>query len=335
MILTLRTVALVSALGLVAAACGDDTDDPAAGSPASDGPVLVASTSIWADITSNVACGADVAALIPAGADPHSYEASLRDRELLADATVVVANGAGLEASVEDVLDAAIADGVNVVEVATHIDLLEGGEHTDDEHTDDEHGDDEHGDDEHGDDEHSGEEDEHEHGHDHGDGDPHVWQDPTRVAGALDVIASALAAEGIDTCEEAYHDELLALDAEITEALSPVPDGERLLVTSHESLAYFADRYDFEIVGTVVTSTSTMGDTSAGELAELTELIEERSVRAIFTDAFESASDAEALAERIGIPVVPLVTDALTDDAPTYAALMRSNAATVATALTP
>lgn len=314
MILTPRSIVVFAVSGLIAVGCGDGNDQPA-GTPA-DEPVILASTSIWADITSNVACGLPVASLIPAGADPHSYEPSLRDRELVSGATVVVANGAGLEVTVEGLLDAAIDEGVNVVEVVTHIDLLDGG--------------DDHDEDEREDDEHDGEDE-----HDHGDGDPHVWQDPTRIAGALDVIASAIAAAGLETCETEYHDELMALDVEITAILADVPAERRLLATSHDSLAYFADRYDFEIVGTVVPSTSTMGETSAGELAELTDLIEDRGVTAIFTDAFESASDAEALAERIGIDVVPLVTDALTDDADTYAELMRSNAATIATTLSP
>jgi zinc/manganese transport system substrate-binding protein len=324
-----RDAAMVFALGLTAVACGD-ADPESTGSTPGDDPTragtIVATTSIWADITSNVACGAPVEAIIPTGADPHSYEPSLRDRELVSNAGLVIANGAGLEATTEELLDAAIDDGVDVVEVATHVDVLDSDPDASpqDEHGDDEHGDDEHGDDEHGDDEHG-----------HGDGDPHVWQDPTRVAGALDVIASALAAAGHDTCEVAYRDELMALDTEIAEILAPIPVDERLLVTSHDSLAYFADRYDFEVVGTVIASTSTMAESSAGDLAELARLVEERSVRAIFTDAFESASDAEALADRIGIPVVPLVTGALTDDAPTYADMMRSNAATIAGALAP
>lgn len=302
MILSHRLVVLMPVVALAAAACGDGSGDASDDEPAD--ATIVATTSIWADVTSNVACGEPVEALIPAGADPHSYEPSLRDRELVSGADLIVANGAGLEATTHELLDAAIADGVNVVEVAPHIDLLGGDEDDGDEHA-------------------------------HGDGDPHVWQDPTRVAGALDVIASALTPAGYRTCVETYREELLALDTEIAAILAPIPADERLLVTSHDSLAYFADRYGFEVVGTVIPSTSTMADSSAGELAELADLVEERSVRAIFTDAFESASDAEALAERIGIPVVALVTGALTDEAPTYAAMMRANATTIAEALTP
>lgn len=317
---------MVAAATLVAglAACGGS--DETAGDETTGGTTAaVATTSVWADITSRVACDTEVAALIPAGADPHTYEPSLRDRELVSGAAVLIANGAGLEATTHDLIESAVADGVNVVEVATHVDLLvdDGDEHEDGHEDEDEH-----------DDAGEGEHEDDPHGHGE-DGDPHIWQDPLRVAGALDVIGSALDAAGLPTCVEAYRDELVALDAEIREVLAPIPPPERLLVTSHDSLAYFADRYDFEVVGSVIPSTSTLADSSAGELADLADLIEQRSVRAIFTDAFESSRDAEALADRLGVAVVPLVTGSLTDESPTYADLLRDNAATIAAALAP
>ena len=60
-------------------------------------------------------------------------------------------------------------------------------------------------------------------------------------------------------------------------------------------------------------------------------------MQAIFTEELESTSDADALAERLGVDVIPLVTDALTDDpaTDTYIEMMRSNATKIAAALTP
>lgn len=301
---------------MVIAACGGDEADEGA----TDGrESIVATTSIWADITSQVACGADVPAVIPAGADPHGYEPSLRDREMLDNASIVVANGLSLEDSLVDLLDTVAAESdVRVLEMSIHVDVLVG----DDESHDDEGSDDEDHDDEHG----------------HGaDGDPHIWQDPRRVAGALDAIATAVAAEGLPTCTDEYRAELLALDAEIEALLAPLPASGRNLVTSHDSLAYFADRYDLVIVGSVIPSTNTLAEASAADLAELADEIERLGVPAVFTEELESTADADALAERLGIPVVPLVTDALRDDpeADTYVEMMRSNAAAIAAALAP
>jgi zinc/manganese transport system substrate-binding protein len=299
------------------AACSDGSDDLATADPSADGPVVVATTSIWADITSQVFCGEQVDAVIPVGADPHTFEPSLRDRERLDDADLVVANGGGLEDRLSDLLDTVATDGVNLVEMTPHIDVIA----TDDDH-DGEAETEEHDEDEHG----------------HGiAADPHVWQDPTRVAGALDVIASAGTAIGLDGCNEEFAAELADLDAEITVLLADIPPAQRIMVTSHDSLAYFADRYDLEIVGTVIPSTNTLAQTNAADLADLADLIEERGVPAIFTEALESTADADALADRLGVEVVPLVTDALTDDpeTDTYAEMMRSNAAKIAAALTP
>ena len=316
MILIRRRVALCAGAAVALTACGgDEASDVTSNEPSSE---IIATTSIWADITSEVVCGASVPALIPPGADPHTFEPSLRDRETIEDARMIVANGSDLEGSLIDLLTT--AGSANLVEMTPHIDVIV---------TDGEH------DDEHQDDEESGDDDD---GHGHGlDADPHVWQDPTRVAGALDVIASAGSAIGRPDCSTDYAAELMALDTEIADLLSDIPPAQRIMVTSHDSLAYFADRYGFEIVGTVIPSTNTLAQTNAADLAGLADVIEERNVRAIFTEALESTADADALAARLDVEVVPLVTDALTDDpaTDTYIEMMRFNAAEIAGALAP
>jgi zinc/manganese transport system substrate-binding protein len=306
-------------LATVAAGCGDANDADDAGG--ADGG-LVATTTIWADVTSHVACGEPTQALVPPGADPHSFELSLRDREVLEDAEVVVANGADLEESLLDVLDTVAASGTNVVEIAPHVDVIVDDEHRDGHDEDD-----------------GAEEDEHGHG---AGADPHIWLDPTRVAGALDVIASALTATGrdaaeIEACRATYRDELAAVDEEIATLVDSLPIERRVLVTNHDSLAYFADRYGFEVLGTVIPSTSTMAETNPAQLERLAELIEERAVPAIFVEELESSADADALGERLGVRVVPLVAGSLTADGPaaTYTGMLRATAETITTALAP
>jgi zinc/manganese transport system substrate-binding protein len=308
---------MVAASPFALASCGaGDRDTEGAADDDGRSP-LVATTTIWADIVSHVACGEDVTAVIPAGADPHGFEPSLRDRELLEQAGVVVANGNHLEESLADLLETLASDGVNVVEITPHVDVI------DTEHADDAElavGDD---------------------GHDHGEhGDPHIWQDPARVAGALDVIASAVIASGrpaaqIEACTATYRDELEALDAEIAGELAAIPFERRLLVTNHDAFAYFADRYDFEVIGSVIPSSSTLGESSAGQLAELAETIAAQGVPAIFTERLGSSADAEALAERLGVAVVELDSDSLTADGPasSYVGLLRANAQAIAAAL--
>jgi zinc/manganese transport system substrate-binding protein len=297
MVLTARQTTLPAALVLAVlpvlavAGCSDQDDGDASR------PTLVATTSIWADVATNVACGEQVATIIPAGADPHSFEPSLRDREILDGAELVLANGGGLEGTLVDLLDIATADGTTVVEMTSHVEPLL-------------------------------------------DDDPHVWQDPARVAAALPAVADALVAAGRDEprirgCTEEYRDELARLDAEIEALFADLPAGRRLLVTNHDAFGYFADRYGFDVIGTVIPSSSTLGEASTGQLAELAELIGEHELPAIFSERFDSARDAAALADRLGVEIVELDSDALADDGPasTYAGLLRSNAEAIADAL--
>jgi zinc/manganese transport system substrate-binding protein len=303
----LKWARCVVAGAMLLASCGGAEPDGA-----SDEPTLVATTSIWADITSNVACGEPVASVIPAGADPHTYEPSLRDRELMERADLIVANGGNLEEVLVDVLGTVSTD---VVEMSTGVDLLADDSQ---DHDDDPDGD------------------------VHEGGNPHIWHDPRRIAEALDLITSALAATERDTaaiqqCADAYRAELLAADAEIVELLEPIPSDARVLVTNHGSLIYFADRYGFEVLGTVLPGDTTLAETNAAELEELAGVIATHNVAAIFVDESAATADAEALARRVGVDVIPLPTGSLREDgsATTYIGLLRSNATTIAGALTP
>jgi len=268
---------------------------------------LVATTDIWADITSRVACGDDVTAVIPSGADLHTYEPSLRDREQMEHADLIVANGAGLEAGLADLIDVVGAD-TDVIEVADHVDLIIPD---DDEDDNDGHA-----------------------------ADPHIWLDPMRVSDALPTISSALETSGrdparLDECIDDYRSEVARVDVVIVDLLADIPAERRILVTNHDSLAYFADRYDFEIVGTVIPSTSTLAESSANELAELADVIETRDVPAIFTERGESDIDAAALAARLDdVDVVELSFASLDDGAASsYTGMMIENAELIAAAL--
>lgn len=316
--------ALAAAAGaalLASSGCGG-----AASAPGGDAsvPKALATTTIWADITRSVGCDTltEVDSIIPAGADPHTFEPSLRDRARAEDAAVIVANGLGLEASLVDLLDAAQSGGTVVVHAAEHVDVLEATAAHVHDHDDD-------------DDDHDGD-------HDHdGTADPHVWLDPMRVAAALPAIADSLVAAGIDratvdACVATYSEQLRALDRDITTMVARLPADDRLLVTNHHSLGYFADRYGFEIIGTVIPSTSSLATTSPAALDKLAADIAAAGVPVIFTDTEHSTLDAEALATRVGVDVVALRTDTLGDagtDTATYLTWLRATASQIVDAL--
>jgi len=339
-------LAVVAVGALLLAACG--SDDPAASEDPSTSAQVVVTTSIWADITANVACDglADVQVIIPPGGDPHSFEPSLRDREAMDAADLIVANGLFLEESLEDTIDAAESSGVPVLHVAESLDPIPSAaashKEDDDDHDGDESG--HEGDEEDHDDEVDGDaahDDEAAHD-DHGDEDPHVWWDPTRIAAAVPVIATALADAGVDRdalddCAASYIDELTTLDDDIDALVDPLADDQRILVTNHDSLGYFADRYDFEVLGSVIPSSSSLAATSPAELDALAADIEATGVSAIFADTQNSSDDADALAKRIGdIEVISMLTDTLDEpgtDQGTYVGWLRQNVETIVEAL--
>jgi zinc/manganese transport system substrate-binding protein len=118
-----------------------------------------------------------------------------------------------------------------------------------------------------------------------------------------------------------------------------VPDERRILVTNHDSLGYFADRYGFEVVATVIPGGSTLGEPSSAELAELVALIGETGVPAIFAENVEPSTLAEAVAAEAGsgVAVVELYTDSLGEagsGADTLIGMLLTNAERIAGAMT-
>jgi ABC-type Zn uptake system ZnuABC Zn-binding protein ZnuA len=179
--------------------------------------------------------------------------------------------------------------------------------------------------------------------HDHGDGDPHVWLDPTRTAQMVANIAAALSAADPDGAGgyaarlAAYQNELAALDVQIAERVALVREDRRIIVTNHEALGYFADRYGLTIVGTVIPGGAAGSEPSAGEIADLLEVIAQNNVTAIFAENTVSPGLAEQLAGQAGIQIVAsLYIDALGEPgsgAETYINLMRYNTRAIVEAL--
>ena len=351
--------AVVAVAALVAAACsGDPSPEPP--SAAAETPTILATTSIWADVVSNVACDelAEVVTIIPVGGDPHGYEPSLQDTERMTNASLVVANGLTLEGRLEDTLEAVAASGTPVLEFAAVMDPIpfEEGHMGHDDHEDEmghddhedeghDHDEDEMGHDDHEDEGHDDHEDEMGHddhedemGHDdhaHGSEDPHVWMDPHRVAEALPVLAQALTADAgldpaaVEACLNSYRAELEAVDAEIAAKVAQLPAESRKLVTNHDAFGYYAARYGFEVIGTVIPSLSSMAEANPAGLEELAEIIEHEGIKAIFAETQHSNDDIEALAAHVGdVDVVTLYTGSLGppgSGAETYTGYLRTN----------
>ena len=312
---------------LLASACGAG-EATAGGSGAPGGaepsPLVLTTTTIWADVVSNVVCdgSARVEAVMPPGSDAHTYEPSLSDRDRMQDAAIVVSNGLGLEGPFEAALESVEADGVPVFRVGDHVDSLV-----------------------HAGDDHSGGAVSHSHddGEVHEAGDPHLYLDPLLVSQALDEIAPVLVAEaGLDAeavarCVEDYQDRLAEVDAEVRAEVERLAPERRLLVTNHRSFDSFASRYGFDVLGAVLPSSSTLAETNPAALEDLARTMGDAGVPAVFVEVGSPAVDAEALAQRVGdLQVVELYTESLGEPgsgAETYLGLLRTNTGRIVDAL--
>jgi zinc/manganese transport system substrate-binding protein len=302
----------------------------ATGSSADDRPKVVATTTILGDVVAHIAGDeADVTVLMQPGQDPHGFQASASQAATMVDADLIVVNGLDLEEGLEDVIDNAASAGVTVLSLGEQLDPLPWEAAVSDEH---EH-----------EDADSATSDEHEHEHEH-TVDPHWWLDPVRMAQAAELIGGALGAADPANADDwtqraaAYSDTVLATHDELVTILAAVPPERRLLVTNHNALRYFATRYGFEIVGTVIPSGTTLAAPSPADLADLVATLNDLGLDAVFAETTQPTALADAVAAELSRPVevVQIYTGSLgppDSDGADYLSMMRTDARRIAAAL--
>ncbi len=276
---------------------------------------VVATTNIVGDVVRQV--GGDrinLTVLMGIGVDPHSYVPAPSDTAALHDAELAFANGAGLEADLEEMFTSAGGLGVHV-EVSHGLDLLPAPVHEETKPADGEP--------------------------DHGDVDPHVWFSVPSVLHWVDNIEAALSARDpgntgyYEARAQSYRRDLEALDDWIQEQVAQVPEAKRQLVTNHPVFGYFAQRYGFEQLAAVYPF-SPSSEPSARDIARLQDAIQQYDVPAIFAESTVNPRLARQLAEDTGTQVVPLYTGSLGEPgsgAATYVEMMRYDVRAIVEAL--
>ncbi|MBU0494648.1 MAG: zinc ABC transporter substrate-binding protein [Chloroflexi bacterium] len=296
---------LVGALMLSLTAC----DSPASPTPAGGRLRVVATTTIVGDVVRQVGGEhIELTVLLAPGIDPHAFQPTPQDVAMVSQAQVVFVNGVGLEEFLDELLQH--AGGSRPV-----ISVSEGiapraltGDATDE----------------------------------HGNLDPHVWFSPANVSIWARNIARVLSTldpahqEAYAANAAAYETSLDELDTWIKAQVDQVPAERRKLVTDHMALGYFADRYGFQLVGTVVKGFSSAAEPSAQEVALLEQEIRQYQVPAIFVGQSVNAKLSQRIAEDTGIRLVPLYTGSLSapgGEADTYDKLMRYDVTAIVGAL--
>ena len=271
-------------------------------------PVVIATTSIWADVASNIACDGSIVveSLVPRGADSHIFELSLRGRVRLEAAALLIANGLGLEGRVTTTVESYAADGgvvFSVLDQLTSTDLLADRTVT----------------------------------------DPHVWLDPSLVAAVIPDMAAAMAratdASGatLDECARLYVEHLVVADETAKQSFQAIPHQRRLLVTDHDALRNFASHYDFTVIGSVTESTSSLAEPSPAALDRLAAVMVAADVRSIFVEVGSSRTDAAGLERLVDdLILIELAIESLGapgSETGTYLDLIVTNARRIADAL--
>ena len=260
--------------------------------------------SVVADLVGDAA---NVTILIPDGQDPHDFQPSARDIETINNADIVVSNGLDFEEGLEDVLASAIENGISVYMMGENITVREPDET------------------------HAEEDQAEEEGHAHGAGDPHLWLSPLSFTQALPSLTAAInQATGLSIDETTALDQLMQLDNEIKEVIDTI--ASCVMVSGHDEMGYFADRYGCTVIGAIIPSFSTTSEATAKQIADLKVLAASNNVKAVFTGLGTPAEVSEQLASELGTAAVSLNTHYL-NGAANYRAFMLNLANQIAEAL--
>jgi zinc/manganese transport system substrate-binding protein len=272
------------------------------------GPAIVATTEMLGWLVSRLAPTDAELVVLMNGVDPHAWEPSARDIEQLAEADLVVTNGLGLEATLDDALREARADGTPIFTASDYVTVRA----TEEDGHDGTDGADE----------------------EHAAGDPHFWLDPIAMRDVARGLGRALETAGVavDGRADALAADLDVLDLEARAILDVVPSEDRKLVTGHESMGYFAERYGFRLIGALIPGPSSQGEVSAGELAALVETIRREGVPAIFAERGTPRRVVDVVAEETGARVIELAPEQLPPDG-SYGTFIRRISMTIADAL--
>jgi ABC-type Zn uptake system ZnuABC Zn-binding protein ZnuA len=240
----------------------------------SGGRSVVATTTQVADLVGEVGgARVDVHGVLRPGGDPHDYEPRPSDVAAVTRADIVFRSGGEVDEWLGEVVGNAGGD----AEIVTLLDSVAR----------------------------------------RGD-DPHWWQDPRNAVRAVEAIRARLAR--VDPGGRAEYARnaarvtraLRGLDRGIAACVAKVPERERKIVTTHDSLGYFARRYGIEVVGAVIPSLSTQAQASAGDVEDLVAQIRRERVRAVFPESAVNPDIERAIANESGASLGdPLYADSL------------------------
>jgi zinc/manganese transport system substrate-binding protein len=262
---------------------------------------VVASFSILGDFSRNVGGErVNVTTLVGPDGDVHVYTPAPADAKKIADAKLVIINGLGLEGWLPRLVQS--SGGKTAIVAATNgIAPLKIG----------------------------------------GDADPHAWQSVANariyVANIRDALVAADPA-GAGTYRanaQTYLAKLDALDREVRQAMTRIPQPRRKVISTHDSFGYFAAAYGVEFIAPL--GVSTESEASARDIAGIITQIRAAKIPAVFLENISDPRLMRRISTETGARIGgTLYSDSLTGekgDAPTYIDMVRHNIKALTSAL--
>jgi manganese/zinc/iron transport system substrate-binding protein len=308
------SLALISTAGLgcgISNATTDTTVAEGKATYAGSYPIrVVCTTGMVADQVKNIGgAHVEVTTLMGAGVDPHLYNPTPADVTALNRADIIFYSGLHLEGKLAELLER-MRERKPTVAVAEVIpmDKIRRDEHE--------------------------------------APDPHVWFDVELWSLASGAVRDGLVefdpkhADEYKQSAEEYQSKLAELDANVTEALSAIPETSRVLVTAHDAFHYFGDAYGVEV--RAIQGISTDSEAGVRQIKELVDFLVERKIKAVFVETSVSDQNIRSLLEGCqarGHEVViggTLFSDAMGDEGTpegTYEGMVRANVKTIVAAL--
>lgn len=266
---------------------------------------VLATASIFADMAEVIAGDlVDVRSIVPIGGDPHIYEPTPADAQLVAEADLILKNGLTFEGWLNELIANSgtkaevtlITKGVQPIESLTY----------------------------------------------QNSSDPHAWMDAKNGLIYIKNIKDALVKIDPDNADkyefnyQIYQQQLIDLDKYIETSILKIPAKRRILITSHDAFQYYGRRYGIQLES--ILGTSTDADVQVSDIERLTKVIRESGIPSVFIETTVNPKFLQQLANDNDVEIGgKLFSDSIGDkdsNAPTYLDMLKYNTNTIVTALT-
>lgn len=267
-------------------------------------PLVVSTASIFADMAKNIT-GDEVVVemIVPTGGDPHIYEPTPADVQLVERADLILMNGLTFEGWLQELIENS-GTKAKVITITNGIEPIQSLAYKN-------------------------------------STDPHAWMDAKLGLVYIENIKNALIElhpGGRKTFEfnyGLYRQQLLEMDTFIKRSIESIPEQRRILITSHDAFRYYGNRYG--IVVESVLGTSTDADIQTSDIIRLSKIIDDYGIPSVFIESTVNPKVLQQLAKDKGIQIGgKLYSDSIGDEdsgAPSYLEMLRYNTSTIVRAL--